>query len=353
MNPQNGCSNSATVSPFQNTNPPVAVAASLNNLTCSQPTATLSSAGSTSGPTIIYGWSGGPILGSATGPTASASAAGSYILTVENTQNGCTATAETTVISIGQTGFPISILSLAPTCAGDCDGALLVENQPISGLEFSVNGSPFSIDTAWTGLCEGNYSLKIRDSNGCEWDSVRTLVSPPQVFVELGPDATVLLGDSLIVEAFVGPTAVDLAWSPAPPDCPGFCKKFRFSPLEPTVFQLVATAANGCTASDSQRILVENADDIYVPNALRPASSSPFFTVFAGPSVRKVVVLQVYSRWGELVFQQLDFLPNVPESGWDGRLRGDFLNPGVFVWRAKIEYLDGRTREISGDLTVF
>ena len=36
----------------------------------------------------------------------------------------------------------------------------------------------------------------------------------------------------------------------------------------------------------------------------------------------------------------------------DGRHRGDYVNPGVFVWFAEFEFTDGTSGMYQGDITV-
>jgi len=63
-------------------------------------------------------------------------------------------------------------------------------------------------------------------------------------------------------------------------------------------------------------------------------------------------VLQIYSRWGELLYETHDLVMNEELKGWDGRHRGQKMNPGVFVWLAKISFIDGERVVYSGDVTI-
>ena len=79
--------------------------------------------------------------------------------------------------------------------------------------------------------------------------------------------------------------------------------------------------------------------------------SGSAFTVFANESLA-LVRLQVFDRWGELIFENLNLLPNQPEKGWNGHFRGRPVGTGVFVWIAELEFVDGLKRIIWGDVTV-
>jgi hypothetical protein len=45
---------------------------------------------------------------------------------------------------------------------------------------------------------------------------------------------------------------------------------------------------------------------------------------------------RVYSRWGELVFERRNFLPNDPSFGWDGKIKGVTGAPEVYVFTAEV-----------------
>ena len=92
-----------------------------------------------------------------------------------------------------------------------------------------------------------------------------------------------------------------------------------------------------------------------MPNAFSPNGDqiNDYFTVFGHvPNIQVVRELSIFNRWGELVFQNTNFLPNVPESGWDGRHPSGRNMGGVYTYIAKIELLDGSQVIRSGSVTV-
>ncbi len=62
--------------------------------------------------------------------------------------------------------------------------------------------------------------------------------------------------------------------------------------------------------------------------------------------------MEVYTRWGDLVFRRANFQPNIPEDGWDGTFKGERLNPGVYVYRIEILYGDDLKETVFGDITI-
>jgi gliding motility-associated-like protein len=60
--------------------------------------------------------------------------------------------------------------------------------------------------------------------------------------------------------------------------------------------------------------------------------------------------LQIFDRWGTLVFQNQDFAPNDESLGWDGNFQGQPLNAAVYVYQASVLFSDGETVTFKGDV---
>ncbi len=352
----NGCRGATEFCVLENKILPFAEASASNDLTCKLKNATLSLAGSTA--------SSGSFLADWSGPNGFASilfspqvsAGGAYFLTITDTENGCTSTATATVGEIGQVAFPFEVLTKNPTCAGDCDGSVRLENPAIAGLEVAFENGDFGSKTAFSGLCSGLFDLKVRDSNGCEWVEKRELLEPEKVTVALGPDVFLKLGDSTEVVASASPSAVRLEWSDAILSCfdDTFCTSFWARPFENRLYRVTVFDANGCSATDDIFLQVDRSVDVFAPNVFAPESAeNGQFSLFFGPSVASIESFQIFDRWGEKVFESLDFLPSEAQNlGWDGRFRGDLARPNVFVWFCKFTLADGRERLLKGDLTL-
>jgi hypothetical protein len=61
----------------------------------------------------------------------------------------------------------------------------------------------------------------------------------------------------------------------------------------------------------------------------------------------------IFDRWGNKVFDKSSFVPDPAGSdGWDGTLNGRHLDPGVFVYFAKVKFIDGKVIDYSGSVTL-
>ena len=92
----------------------------------------------------------------------------------------------------------------------------------------------------------------------------------------------------------------------------------------------------------------------YVPNVISPNFDgiNDQFMIFAGPSVLRIRKLEIFDRWGGKVFERSGFPPNDPVYGWDGRKDGVPVSAGVYVYQFEVEYLDGLTLLVAGDVTI-
>ncbi|MEM8908667.1 MAG: gliding motility-associated C-terminal domain-containing protein, partial [Bacteroidota bacterium] len=136
-------------------------------------------------------------------------------------------------------------------------------------------------------------------------------------------------------------------------DCSN-CTNPTVTPLLTSNYRIAIIDANGCTASDELTVQVEKERAVFIPNVFSPNGDgqNDVFQIFADPTIRQVNVFKVFNRWGAEVFSDRNFQPNDPTHSWDGRLRGEQLNPAVFVYFAEIEFLDGIKMIFKGDVTL-
>ena len=65
-----------------------------------------------------------------------------------------------------------------------------------------------------------------------------------------------------------------------------------------------------------------------------------------------VVLLRIYDRWGNIIYENTNFPPNDPAFGWDGHTNSRYVNPGVYVYMTELRHTDGETILLVGDITV-
>jgi hypothetical protein len=361
---ENLCTASIDVSIVQNTTPPTVVATATDEISCNTPEVNLSSIGSSSGSNFVYSWStlNGHFITGMEEPSAMVDATGTYTLLITNTANGCTASAQTIVFE--NTNYPTAfdLQIIQPGCA-DAPGTIRVLD--VQGGEepfvFSLDGgNTFLNQNAFTNLTPGQYALVVQDINGCEYVQNLELVGPIEPVLSIQPEISLNYGENAELTALLNIPISQLdtlIWSPADGITPtGQTNVVIARPFKTTWYTVTAVSTDGC--SDVAEVLVRvGKPDIYAPNAIRPSSTdgqNHMFMLFArANAVNQINQLQIFDRWGNLVFGRDHFQPNDERAGgWDGHFQGQVLKPGVFTWWADVELASGEQIQLKGDVTI-
>ena len=117
---------------------------------------------------------------------------------------------------------------------------------------------------------------------------------------------------------------------------------------------IIVVDVNGCIDTALIRLIKKERPEIYIPNILNLNSNSGNnkFTIYGNEEVDKILKIQVYDRWGNLVYleENVDF--NVAGAGWNGIYNGKEVEQGVYVYLIEILLVDGKTEFYYGGLTV-
>lgn len=367
QNTDNGCGSTTSITVLENIQAPPIQVQPVPLLTCSVLQLPLQSTVPAQS-TIDWTTQNGHIVSGTNSPNPIVDQPGLYLLTVTSTLNGCTNTADVAVQR--ELNVPTGLaFSLAPPLCNGTPGLLTVEQVDggVGPYTYSLNGGATFFSVAeFNNVMPGSYDLVIQDINGCELAEAIDVPSPPIPLVTLPPEFEIKLGDFQQLLALVpAPFPISLVdtviWAPLE----GL--SFESSsitdllmptaqPFQSTEYSVTIITEEGCKSVARTRIIVDRELDIYVPNIIWPEDpdgNNGTFMVFAREaSVTKIKQLQIFDRWGSLVFEQKDFLPNEASLGWQGDYRGSPVNPGVFVWWLEVELVDGRTFLMKGDVTV-
>ena len=297
-------------------------------------------------PPYSYLWSSGENVGS-----LEFLPAGTYSVQITDAA-GCLESFETSLMA--PPSLEADVLFSDPDCSGGDSGFVEVLN--VTGgtgpYLFSLNGGAFQAEANFTGLGTGAYTLTIEDANGCRIDTTSQLDGRIIPFVNAGADTIIDLGDQIQLRPVSDVPLDNILWQPdeglSCTDC-----AFPFAmPLTTTVYTIAVTSEDGCTTLDSLQINVSDVRDVFVPNAFSPNNDgvNDRLLIFGGPEVLAIRNFRVFNRWGDLVYEQTELLPNSAEGTWNGRFNGKLLGGDVYVWSADIEFIDGVVLPYAGDV---
>ena len=255
------------------------------------------------------------------------------------------------------TALAIDVFNITdPLCPGLSTGAFTVGGtQGNPGYLYSIDGVNFYPITQFNGLNPGDYRAWVQDIKGCRDSTDVRIQEPPPFSVDAGPDQTVDLGyDTELNGRVIGTTVFDIIWSGDTTLTCLDCLDPGVFPVVTTTYEIVATNPVGCRATDSVTVFVLVSRPIYIPSAFSPNDDgvNDYFTVFSGRQVRQIRRLLIFDRWGDLIYEGKDILPNVETLGWNGRFRGKRMDPAVFAYYTEVEFIDGVVVPYAGDVTL-
>lgn len=297
-------------------------------------------------PPFQYNWNTG-----ATSATIATLSAGIYTVTITDAKS-CTAEKQIILGEPPPLAFDFSIEE--PSCFGESDGRVtLFASGGTPGYSFTFGERLTSQDSIVVNVSGGSYLVLLEDQNACVLETLITVEEPSPIIVSLPKDTSLQLGCFLEIESHIlSFYPYQIQWTPAIGlDCTN-CENPMTQPLENIIYQLTVLDSNGCFSMDSISISVVKNYQVFIPNIFSPNADglNDFFEIYAGKDVEEILSFTIFNRWGAVVFQKNNSFPGEPDCRWDGSFITRENNPGVFVYVAKIRFIDGHEKIFSGDV---
>lgn len=272
---------------------------------------------------------------------------------------GCDSIVTLRLTVLTDPGLVANFAEVFPTCSNLDNGSieLLSVDRATLPLQLSLFDTLQNAFGPFTGLSEGVYPYAVTDRYGCSTSGDITLISPNPFSVNISGEATVTLGEVVRLNVEATDSVLSYTWTPMEGiDCPAGCDRLEVFPTSSGLLRLDAVSRAGCLATDSLQITVVKDRRTYFPSAFSPNGDgiNDRFTVQGGvPNITAIEELEVFNRWGVQVFAGADLLPNDASAGWDGKnLNGEAAPPELYVYRARVRYLDGETRAFEGGVVL-
>ncbi len=242
------------------------------------------------------------------------------------------------------------------SCFNADDGKVYITNSGELGARFSVHlnnvneGNKRQIDF----LKAGTYQLFVQDSMGCLTDTLQfSLKNPEALTTDLGTDLIVNPNEAFTLRLQYNRKPTLIQWFPNTLTGCTNCEELQLSTDKDLWIYSLSTDARNCQSLDSVFVRVRKESKIYAPNVFSPNGDNinDYFYLKGSEDVT-IELLQVYSRWGELLFSSETSLPNKAETGWNGSFKGEKMDPGVYVYYALVRLNNGQHTTLEGDITL-
>lgn len=247
------------------------------------------------------------------------------------------------------------IYSLSSTdayCGGKCIGTASV-NITGGTPPYSILWANSQTNSTISSLCPGFYTISVTDANNCPTptDSVEVLYSDSIPPLTVSPDSVIIYkGQSVNVTSTVA-SNYTYTWDPSTWLNDASISNPVSTPDETIDYILTIADQNNCRNTDSVHIQVIqyicNEPEIYIPNAFTPNDDNTNDILEVRGGQIKELLLRVYDRWGEKVFEATQ-----PRQGWDGTYKGKRVMPGVFVYYLDAVCYDNEKFFKKGNITV-
>lgn len=164
-------------------------------------------------------------------------------------------------------------------------------------------------------------------------------------------DGLIFIGEDYPVEV-AAPCASTFIWSPAVGVSDPSISNPVLSPDETTIYS-VDIVEGGCTVTDSIRLLVVDPTEVTCSELILPTAFTPngdglndFYFISNGFVIEELISFEIFDRWGGKLFSTSDV-----SIGWDGKHDGEYVMPGVYVFKA--EYMcNGESKKQAGSFSV-
>ncbi|MBK9270300.1 MAG: gliding motility-associated C-terminal domain-containing protein [Saprospiraceae bacterium] len=204
-------------------------------------------------------------------------------------------------------------------------------------------------------LQSGKYTIEVTDANGCKTQKEVRVAQLPDPLVSANiSDTTIEFGASVRLNAWTNAVKPIYEWSPSTELSCSNCPSVTIAPTQDQLIRLIVTDENGCSGEAFYQIRVTFVKDVWAPNVFSPNGDqvNDRFTIYGKPTLINIDKLQIYDRWGELVYEDYNLPPNDANYGWNGTFRDQALTPAVFVYVAHVRFVDGEIRMLYGDVTL-
>jgi gliding motility-associated-like protein len=206
--------------------------------------------------------------------------------------------------------------------------------SPATGLNDATAANPIANPTVTT-----TYTVTATGNDNCFTDTKDVVVTVHALpVINAGEDVELSVGSTYQIKATSSTDVVKYEWFPPSWLSCIDCLTPTASPKQTTAYRLTATTQYGCATTDEINIkMVCESGVVFLPNTFTPNGDGQNDIFYIrGKGINTVKSFRIYNRWGQVVFERTNFNIEDPTFGWDGKAKGELVNPDVFVYVAEL-----------------
>ena len=230
-------------------------------------------------------------------------------------------------------------------------GANSYEWSPSLGLNNITTALPLASPKTTT-----TYRVIGSDAYGCFKDTGYTIIKVyPIPQIDAGKDLTMKNGAApLTITPTISADVTVTYWLTAPGILYSNSPSVTVQPKATTEYTVEARNPGGCKTTDRVTVYVMcDGANIFIPNTFSPNGSGANDIFYPrGSGIFTIKLLRIFNRWGEVVFEKINFSPNDPSAGWDGTVKGKKVNSDVFVYTAEVVCENNNSMILNGNIAL-
>ena len=228
-----------------------------------------------------------------------------------------------------------------------CDSMVMIDLEFIDEVRDTIeysgcSGDGFTVDLNGNIYDELDPSGEetLSSTQGC--DSIVTIDLRFSQVLDFEKSFVKRIGEELLLDideflAQINSTVTNLEWSPSIGLSCADCIQPEFIGAQDEIFTVTITDENGCAHVGRVEVRVETLaqDNIYIPNAFTPNEDgrNDVFQVLSTNAASLIIEqMNIYNRYGGLIFSQGNNTTTVSEVFWDGRSGDREVQTGVYVY---------------------
>jgi len=205
-------------------------------------------------------------------------------------------------------------------------------------------------------LSSGNHTLSILYGDSCKIDTFFNIGSRQEFMIDVPEEYVVTYPNKINLQAETDldiTDIIEISWNPSfGLDCDD-CLDPEFDGDASTQYIISVEDIYGCIISNTTKVVVNREPKIYFPNIISIHSQvNNIIYPIANFDNTIIDKMAIYDRWGNLVFLNKGFKPNDPASGWDGKVNGNIVASGVYLYHCNVTNKDGEKENFVGTVTV-
>lgn len=271
---------------------------------------------------------------------------------------GCDSIVTLDLVVVNDEVIDFNIDKASPTCSYLTDGFV---NISINNIRYGPGIVTFfdslnQVLTSSSGLKSGRYRYRIEDRHGCFVADEIILDPTPEFTLNIGDEVTINLGEVMEINAQTNQPVADVKWFGYEAiDCRNAaCSLIEFIPIQSSWLFAKASNNNGCTATDSLLVSVNENPVFHYSNISLGSSFDNDGFVLKGNlgAINEVMDFLIYDRWGNLIYTGEDFQKDQNSISWPLMNSAKKWSDGVYTFLLQMRLINQKIYTLSGDITI-